>query len=70
MTIRERLTDAGWGVVDAEACVADWSTYRSFIVGSRGEFSVAKHTYVKARTGWFSGRSACYLASGRPVLVE
>jgi hypothetical protein len=37
---------------------------------SRGEFSVAKETYVKARTGWFSCRSACYLAAGRPVVAQ
>src|SRR5699024_6766846 len=44
--------------------------YKGFIEGSFGEFSVAKETYVKANTGWFSGRSACYLASGKPVIVQ
>jgi hypothetical protein len=50
--------------------VPDWRSYRDFIQRSRGEFSVAKETYVKARTGWFSCRSACYLASGRPVVTQ
>jgi hypothetical protein len=46
-----------------------WS-YRDFIAGSRAEFSVAKHGYVHMRGGWFSDRSVCYLASGRPTLVQ
>lgn len=60
----------GWHVLNAEACVPDWRSYRKFIEGSLGEFSVAKETYVKARTGWFSCRSACYLAAGRPVVTQ
>ena len=44
--------------------------YRNYIQHSFGEFSVAKETYVKANTGWFSDRSACYLAAGRPVVVQ
>src|SRR5260370_24740655 len=54
----------------------DWSSdvcssdLRSFLSESFGEFSVAKQTYDKARTGWFSCRSACYLASGRPVVAQ
>jgi hypothetical protein len=46
-----------------------WS-YRSFIQESRAEFGVAKHGYVQMRGGWFSDRSVCFLASGRPVLVQ
>ncbi len=46
-----------------------WS-YREFIQNSRAEFGVAKHGYVLMQGGWFSDRSVCYLASGRPVLVE
>ena len=42
-------------------------SYRRFVQGSRGEFGVAKSGYVLSRSGWFSDRSACYLASGRPV---
>src|SRR5205085_4654876 len=44
--------------------------YRDFIHGSKAEFGVAKHTYVANRSGWFSDRTACYLASGRPALVQ
>ena len=44
--------------------------YRGFIVTSRGEFTVAKDTYVRSRSGWFSDRSVCYLASGRPVVAQ
>jgi hypothetical protein len=57
-------------VLDASGCVPDWRSYRQFIHDSAGEFSVAKETYVKARTGWFSCRSACYLAAGRPVVTQ
>lgn len=61
---------AGWRVLDPRDCAPDWRSYRSFIESSRGEFSIAKETYVKGRTGWFSCRSACYLASGRPVVTQ
>jgi hypothetical protein len=44
--------------------------YREFIHNSRAEFAVAKHTYVANRSGWFSDRTECYLASGRPALVQ
>jgi hypothetical protein len=60
----------GWQVLDPMKHAPDWRSYRTFIQQSRGEFSVAKETYVKARTGWFSCRSACYLASGRPVVTQ
>ncbi|HEX3370196.1 MAG TPA: hypothetical protein VHS56_11520 [Candidatus Cybelea sp.] len=62
--------EAGWIVLDPASCAHDARSYRDFIAGSRGEFSVAKHTYVKARTGWFSCRSGCYLAAGRPVVTQ
>lgn len=66
----EAATRAGWDVIDPEVSVGDWMAYRQFIQGSLGEFSVAKETYVKAQTGWFSCRSACYLASARPVVTQ
>ena len=44
--------------------------YRDFIQRSKAEFGVAKHTYVATRSGWFSDRTECYLASGRPALVQ
>lgn len=60
----------GWRVLDPGVCADDWRAYRTFIEGSLGEFSIAKQTYVAAKTGWFSCRSACYLAAGRPVVVQ
>jgi hypothetical protein len=66
----EIFRSAGWLVLDPEVCAPDWRSYQQFICQSRGEFSVAKQTYVKARTGWFSCRSACYLACGRPVIAQ
>ena len=44
--------------------------YRDFIQGSKAEFGVAKHAYVAHRSGWFSDRTACYLAAGRPAVVQ
>ena len=44
--------------------------YRDYILGSRGEFTVAKDQNVRLRSGWFSDRSACYLAAGRPVITQ
>jgi hypothetical protein len=60
----------GWRVLDPSVCAPDWRSYRAFIERSSGELSVAKETYVKAHTGWFSCRSACYLAMGRPVITQ
>ncbi len=62
--------DAGWRVLDPTLCAHDAPSYQNFILNSRGEFSVAKQTYVKANTGWFSCRSSCYLAAGRPVITQ
>jgi hypothetical protein len=66
----EAARAAGWQVLDPAEHAPDWRAYREFIARSRGEFSIAKETYVKARTGWFSCRSACYLAAGRPVVTQ
>ncbi len=60
----------GWSVVDAEPTSASAATYRTYIERSRGEFAVAKNIYVATRSGWFSCRSVCYLAAGRPVVVQ
>ncbi len=60
----------GWQVLNPNVCAENWIDYQNFINESLGEFSVAKQTYVKGRTGWFSGRSACYLATGRPVITQ
>src|SRR5204863_5858082 len=60
----------GWRVVDALAFSCDAFAYRDYIRESRGEFTVAKDQYVRMNTGWFSDRSACYLAAGRPVVTQ
>ncbi len=62
--------DEGWDILDAQTVAPNPDSYRDFIRSSRAEFSVAKHTYVQAKTGWFSCRSVCYLASGRPVVTQ
>ena len=66
----DRLAENGWQVVDGPEQTLTPATYQEFIHQSRGEISPAKHVYVAMRTGWFSCRSACYLASGRPVVVQ
>jgi hypothetical protein len=48
----------------------DMERYRAYIHGARGEFTVARDQYVRPRTGWFSDRSVCYLAAGRPVITQ
>ena len=63
----ERL---GWRILDPQATVATVADYKQFILGSAAEFGVAKETYVKSNSGWFSCRSACYLAAGRPVITQ
>lgn len=64
------LRQAGWVVDDAGRACGDLDAYRSYLQRCRGEWSVAKHGYVSARVGWLSERTACYLAAGRPAVVE
>ena len=66
----ERWRALGWSVIDSHAVSGGADAYRDYIGGSRGEFSVAKNTYVATRSGWFSCRTACYLAAGRPAVVQ
>lgn len=66
----ELLLHAGWRVTDAKRACGDFDSYRSYIERSKAEWSVAKNGYVRGQPGWFSERSACYLASGRPVVVQ
>jgi hypothetical protein len=66
-----RLLEAnGWRVRDALAVSSDLDSYRTYLGGSRGEFTVAKEQNVRLRSGWFSERSAQYLAAGRPVITQ
>jgi hypothetical protein len=64
-----RLRSHGWRV-EEPALVATPERYRDYVRGSLAEFSVAKGGYVATRSGWFSDRSACYLAAGRPVILQ
>ena len=64
------LEQNGWHVRDALSLSRNAGTYRDYICGSRGEFTVAKDQNVRLRTGWFSDRSATYLAAGRPVITQ
>jgi hypothetical protein len=68
--VEARVRAGGWDIVDPVPVSADMQPYREFIVTSRGEFTVAKDTYVRSRSGWFSDRSVCYLAAGRPVVTQ
>lgn len=68
-SLRRRIEEAGWHLVDSGPLSADMENYRAFIAGSRGEFTVAKDIYVRPNSGWFSDRAVCYLASGRPVVT-
>jgi hypothetical protein len=68
--IAARVRAAGWNLIDPEETSHDPDGYRAFIQGSRGEFTVAKDIYVRPRSGWFSDRSVCYLAAGRPVVTQ
>lgn len=64
------LRGFGWNPVQAMEVSRTPALYRDFIHASKAEFGVAKHTYVAHHSGWFSDRTACYLASGRPALVQ
>jgi hypothetical protein len=64
------LAAHGWRVVDPRAVSGDPWRYRDYVRSSRAEFTVAKELNVRLRSGWFSDRAACYLASGRPVVEQ
>jgi hypothetical protein len=64
------LAHNGWRVVDGYEVSADPWRFQDYLAGSLGEFTVAKHAYVASRSGWFSDRSACYLALGVPVILQ
>jgi hypothetical protein len=66
----EALHANGWELVDPGEVASTPQRYREFIQGSYAEFGLAKSGYVRSRSGWFSDRSICYLASGRPVIAQ
>ena len=67
---QELLRQHGWAPIEAMSVSRSPWDYREFIRASRAEFGVAKHAYVAHRSGWFSDRTECYLAAGRPALVQ
>jgi GT2 family glycosyltransferase len=67
---RRTLEDHRWNVIPALSFSTDLEQYREYVRSSYGEFTVAKEQNVRLRTGWFSDRSATYLAAGRPVITE
>jgi glycosyltransferase involved in cell wall biosynthesis len=68
--VHELLAAHGWRTRDSLQVSTDIGSYCSYVRASRAEFTVARDQYVRARTGWFSDRSACYLAAGRPVITQ
>jgi glycosyltransferase involved in cell wall biosynthesis len=67
---RELLERGGWGLVDPLRQLGDFESYGGYVRGSAAEIAIAKQLYVATRGGWFSDRSATYLASGKPVLAQ
>jgi hypothetical protein len=66
----EALHTNGWRLLDPATVAGTPGNYRRFVQGSKAEFGIAKSGYVWSQCGWFSDRSACYLASGRPVIAQ
>ncbi|MGH7796474.1 MAG: glycosyltransferase [Candidatus Binatia bacterium] len=67
---RAELERYGWELASPTVHAVTIDAYRNYIMGSRAEFTAVKQGYAAGRTGWFSDRSACYLAAGRPVIVQ
>jgi hypothetical protein len=67
--VEAEVTGQGWRLTDPRPISAGMAVYADFIGASRGEFTVAKDIYVRPNSGWFSDRSVCYLAAGRPVVT-
>jgi hypothetical protein len=67
---REALLRQGWRLVDPHQVAGSPAAYRDYIARARAEFACPKPVHRELRSGWFSDRSACYLASGRPVVTE
>jgi hypothetical protein len=65
-----RLVDGGWRLSDPREVSGTPDDYRRYVRSSLAEFGIAKSMYVRARSGWVSDRTACYLASGRPAIVQ
>ena len=68
--LQQTFEEDGWSIVPPDVISVDHRRYLEYVQGSKGEFTVAKDQYVRLNTGWFSDRSACYLAAGRPVITQ
>jgi len=68
--VKARLQQHGWQQTDSIEISKGTDRYRGYIQQARAEFTVARDQYVRPNTGWFSDRSACYLAAGRPVITQ
>ncbi|MGN6726660.1 MAG: glycosyltransferase family 1 protein [Tepidisphaeraceae bacterium] len=66
----EPVLENGWHVTDSHDASLTPEAYRQFIAASAGEWSIAKNVYAATRSGWFSCRTCCYLAAGRPAVVQ
>ncbi len=64
------FTNNHWRLILPHDLSTNWKSYHHYICSSKGEFTCAKDQYVRLHTGWFSDRSACYLAAGRPVITQ
>ncbi len=67
---RELFHKNRWRLVSPDQPSIEWDLYRAYLQNSKGEFTVAKDQYVRLHTGWFSDRTACYLACGRPAITQ
>lgn len=67
---RAKFERNGWRLTSPLQMSVDYWLYRDYVQRSKGEFTVAKDQYVRLNTGWFSDRSVCYLAAGRPVIIQ
>jgi hypothetical protein len=67
---RDALISQGWRLVDPQNVAGSPWSYQEYIEGSAAELMIPKGMYVVSRSGWFSDRSACYLAAGRPVVAQ
>jgi hypothetical protein len=68
--MRRKFERNRWRLTSPLQLSVDYWLYHHYIQRSKGEFTVAKDQYVRLNTGWFSDRSACYLAAGRPVITQ
>lgn len=67
---KDQILADGWQLLDGWSLTSTAHSYLRFIGDSAGEWSIAKNVYVATRSGWFSCRTACYLAAGRPCVVQ